>query len=499
MARVVSVVLNNATRDPRVLKQAATLAKAGHSVTIVGIMDRTVRTADETLASGVRIVRVDIAARQSSIRRSQGVFKATLELVATGLLFAALLLPVELGFHLVVGALVALLLCRVVGRLAQAGRRSHIGSWLWGVFRTRVRRLAIYAARVGLPVPSPEVARARALFALVRSLDPEVVHCHDIHTLPVGALVKVELAGCSVIYDAHEIYEELAQGDHLTASRYRRMHRRYLRCVDRFVTINDSIAAWYAAHYPELPPAVVVMNATNDAGHVSYDGRLHVAAGLQPDVRIMLYQGGFAARRGLEYFVRSAAFLPACWVAVLMGWGRLEEQLRSIADGINAAAEASGRPARVRFVLPAPQSELHLWTAGATVGVIPYESAGLNHWYCTPNKLWEYPNAGVPVLVSPFPELRKPVEAYGYGWLLPEVQDPCALAAQVAALSEIEMARARAACRSFIAAESWTKYAEVIVSLYEELLGSVVSSSPPRVHSKVLAGPVGRSQVSVNE
>src|SRR5690606_10664221 len=160
----------------------------------------------------------------------------------------------------------------------------------------------------------------------------------------------------------------------------------------------DSIAAWYAEKYPKLAPAVVVMNATEKAPPFDYDGRLHRAAGLPDGARILLYQGGYASKRGLDYLVRSAEHLPADWTLVMMGWGTLEAHRRGVAAEIEVRTLGQRSPP-VRFVPPAPQTELPLWTAGGTIGVIPYENVGLNHWFCTPNKLWEYPNAGVPVLV----------------------------------------------------------------------------------------------------
>ena len=117
------------------------------------------------------------------------------------------------------------------------------------------------------------------------------------------------------------------------------------------------------------------------------------------------------------------------------------------------------------------------WTAGATIGVIPYERVGLNHLYCTPNKLWEYPNAGVPVLVSPFPELRKPVEKYGCGWLLTEIPEPKVLAHQLAELTKTEITEAEKACRTFIKEDNWSKYAASLVALYDELIGPTDQSA----------------------
>jgi glycosyltransferase involved in cell wall biosynthesis len=41
--------------------------------------------------------------------------------------------------------------------------------------------------------------------------------------------------------------------------------------------------------------------------------------------------------------------------------------------------------------------------------VIPVQRSTLNHWLGSPNKLWEALAAGVPVVVSDFPEMRRVV------------------------------------------------------------------------------------------
>src|SRR5690606_35834587 len=56
---------------------------------------------------------------------------------------------------------------------------------------------------------------------------------------------------------------------------------------------------------------------------------------------------------------------------------------------------------KIKIIDPVPQEELLLWTQGATVGAIPYPITCLNHWGCAPNKLWEYPGAGVPIIATP--------------------------------------------------------------------------------------------------
>ena len=301
---------------------------------------------------------------------------------------------------------------------------------------------------------------------------PAVIHCHDIHTLPLGVIAKVILR-CKLVYDAHEIYEEVPQvllenGARLKS--FKRIHNFSQSYIDSFVTINDSIAAWYADKYPRLPKAAVIMNAAVLSPGIPYDGRLHDAADISREVHILLYQGGFSEHRGLDFLVKSAEHLPNHWVLVMMGWGSYEETLKVLAKSINSSVSAARHSDVIKFVPPAPQSDLVMWTAGGEIGVIPYENTGLNHWFCSPNKIWEFPNAGLPLLVSPFPELRKSVDIYRNGWLLPETEDTSYIGRLISSLSPEQIKEASFNSRKFIEENNWSFYEKRLVELYSKLI-----------------------------
>jgi glycosyltransferase involved in cell wall biosynthesis len=248
---------------------------------------------------------------------------------------------------------------------------------------------------------------------------------------------------------------------------WRRTLSRHAHEVDLFVTINDSIAKLLRDRDPALPPAVIIRNATRlPEAVVKPDGRLRMAAGVEDGERVLLYQGGYQSGRGLRQLVEAARSLPDGWVLVMMGFGAMEAELRALAAGVDPA----GR--RIRFIPAAPQSELIHWTADADVGLIPYENTCLNHWLCSPNKLWEYPVAGVPMLVSPFPELRAAVERFGIGRCLPEPLDGEGLARILRSLDDEELRGMRRRCRQHLEADHWGLYAERLVAAYRRLLGT---------------------------
>src|SRR2546423_1519341 len=82
-------------------------------------------------------------------------------------------------------------------------------------------------------------------------------------------------------------------------------------------------------------------------------------------------------------------------------------------------------------------------------------------------KLWEYPGADVPLIVQPFPEMRRIVEGYRCGWLLPAELTPAAIAGVVASLTDEMIAAARVGCRRFVEEDNWPAvYRSRLLDLY---------------------------------
>lgn len=529
------VVCNNLTTDNRVLREAQTLQAAGHQVSVVGIAGAETRS--EVLPGGVRLIRVDWrgpARRRLLIRAIPwavfilllcgiAIWVAVRLAAFLGKALPPLLGGVALGmamfFHAAWQAQVPIILASVFLAIALAilGRavanlhrssaarasaaesernamlrntgalsaqdssgpvefpqpRSWVPQW---VPPELIDALAVPLAFLGRRFAQFALSqeRARQMAKQVLELRPDVIHAHDCTALPVAALVKRAL-GVPVIYDAHEIYAEAAVRRRGVVDYYILLHRQYLPIVDRFITVNQSIAEYYRQVHPKLSPAVVIRNAATRMSAWVYDGRLHEAAGLPRSEKILLYQGGFSALRGLQELVRSASCLPAGWTLVMMGWGPLEGELRAVALSerrrlSQEGGEGYGDPDKVRFVAGAPRADVLLWTAGASLGIIPYDGSVLNHWFCSPNKLWEFPSAGVPLIVQPFPELRKVVEKYRCGWILPQACTRATLAEMIGAITEEEFREAREGCRRFIEDDSWeSAYVRPLTELYASL------------------------------
>jgi glycosyltransferase involved in cell wall biosynthesis len=83
-------------------------------------------------------------------------------------------------------------------------------------------------------------------------------------------------------------------------------------------------------------------------------------------------------------------------------------------------AESLGIKDKVYFHPAVPQTYLYQWTQDATLGVSPIESLCLSYNLCLPNKLFEYIQAELPVLVTDLPEMKRLVNHYGLGEVFPD-------------------------------------------------------------------------------
>ncbi|MGN8549054.1 glycosyltransferase [Bradyrhizobium sp. 13971] len=138
----------------------------------------------------------------------------------------------------------------------------------------------------------------------------DVLHVHDYPLLHVGVEVK-KRRGCTLVYDAHELYHGQAQLPAATRRRYRRREKRLIREVDAAFTVNPYIAGIMARDYG-CPQPHVLLNAAPLVSSTGTTATLRAKLGLSSQARIVLYQGWMSPERGIEALVRAASlFLPA--------------------------------------------------------------------------------------------------------------------------------------------------------------------------------------------
>lgn len=441
--KVAVLVHNDVVRDTRVRKGIRTLTNHGVEVSVVGIGSE---AGPQSPLEGEQSF-VLLSKPLQRVRKN-GFFSKLKRYspIRTIAVVGAIVLVIEAPeTWLTKGVLVALILGVWFNSIAKNGLRSVVKS-----FRGILARFATWA--LYSRILSDEVQRQGEF---------DVIWCHDIIALKAGALIKKRQPSVRMIWDAHEIYEDLASGGALQSWVQRKMISNSQRFVDEFIVINESFQGFYSK-YTKLPRARIVMNATRYAAPPEDDGRLREATGLSPRRKILLFQGGFSLRRGIATLIDAVPLIDEPWSVVFMGWGPLESFI--CAAAVKANQGRATEEFRICVIPPASNHELASWTAGADLGIIPYEDFGLNHRFCTPNKLWEYPNAGVPILATGFPEIEKIVTEWNLGELLPINFDENSIASSVSELTEAKLNEYRRNCETFSLANTWQSFEPEILA-----------------------------------
>ncbi len=271
--------------------------------------------------------------------------------------------------------------------------------------------------------------------ALLRDSAPvhaSVYHASDLYALPAMASAARE-RGSALTYDARECYPHVfgTVGKPLSRKFWQALEGRYVRRVTHAFTVSRSIASHMAQTYHVDPPTLLP-NADPLSDLPSNRYLLHELLKLDRSANLVLYQGALTPHRELETLAavwpRVAARCPAAHL-VFLGDGPLRGTLLR-----------SAGPERVHFPGAVPPSELTGLTASASVGVALLADVCLNHRYALPNKLFAYLSAGVPVVASDLPEMRRVLTDPSPAGLLVRPGDADDLArALVSLLSDAEL------------------------------------------------------------
>lgn len=296
-----------------------------------------------------------------------------------------------------------------------------------------------------------------------------VVHSHDVNTLPTAWLVS-RMSRARLVYDAHEISTSREGYDS-----FRRLvgivEKRLMPTADGTITTTDARAKYFARAYNVTRPTVLQNRPRLTRSAPS--NRIREELGLTEQWPIIIYQGGLQQGRGLEKLIRTAVNVPDAYF-VLIGGGRLTHNLSLLIEKLQLRD-------RVRIIPTVPLAELPSYTASADIGVQPIENTCLNHYTTDSNKLFEYIIAGLPVVATDFPEIRRIVRRHDVGVLVAS-DDPTGLAHALNVLvSDAKLREAYAQnARSTAGTLNWEEQESRLVDLYQKVLSAAPHSSQAR-------------------
>jgi glycosyltransferase involved in cell wall biosynthesis len=240
------------------------------------------------------------------------------------------------------------------------------------------------------------------LFFLLLFTKVDILISNDLDTLPAN-YIAFKLKGCKLVFDSHEYFPETPEvfQRKFVKKFWLGIERLFIRNLNGYYTVSQSVANIYKDKYG-IDFAVIR----------SLPFRITNTWQQHREEPFILYQGSVNVGRGLDSAIKAMQYL-ANYRLVIAGDGPELAGLIKLTDDLKLHNQ-------VNFTGKLLPADLQKLTLAASVGISLEENMGKSYMASLPNKLFDYIQAGVPVLVSDLPEMRAVVEKYAIGLVLKE-------------------------------------------------------------------------------
>ncbi len=270
----------------------------------------------------------------------------------------------------------------------------------WGGAQSMSRPYEFY--RIPIKSKSLKTAYPEFMLKLYQELKKRadkntILLSNDLETIIPNYKISEQL-NIPMVFDSHEMFSEMpsVQGK-LSQKVWRWIERHYFPKMKNMMTASDSYADWFVKTYNIKRPVVVrnlpkYQNTSQEESNAP---------------KVILYQGWLNYSRGIDKAIMAMQYIDNA-VLKIAGGGPMEDEFRAIAAQYNVVD-------KVEFLGKLYPSDLRKITPTADVGLSIEENKGLSYYYSLPNKISDYVQAKVPVVVSDFPELAKIAKGYEVG------------------------------------------------------------------------------------
>lgn len=248
------------------------------------------------------------------------------------------------------------------------------------------------------------------LYQYALELRADVIHVHDLPNLPMGQRLAQE-TDAVLVYDAHELYTMQHFADEKRRRALLEVERRLIVHADAVISVNSQCAEVLEREYP-IDKVVPLTNATESPAGFDPTQRKrlwHDRFNLSSKVRVMVFQGGINPVRNVDPLVEALVGIDDDIHIGFITYGKdipyYDDMTRRL-----------GVHHRVHYVIEIPWHEVNDWLASADVGVMPYQVTNFNAKISSPNKLYEFVVAGLPIIASTeLDNVKHAIETDGLG------------------------------------------------------------------------------------
>ena len=235
---------------------------------------------------------------------------------------------------------------------------------------------------------------------------------NDLDTLLPNYLISKKL-GIPLVFDSHEIFTEMPSlKGRFTQKIWRKLEQSIVPKIQYMMTASESYADWFAKTYHINRP-ITVQNFPLKIDNPQQYSDINFP-------KIILYQGVINPSRGLDKIISAMNTIEDAelWIA---GDGPKKIEFEALTKNL-------GLDKKVKFLGKLLPKDLREVTKKADVGLSIEENNGLSYYYSMPNKVSDYIQARIPVIVSDFPEMKKVIDRFQAG---EKIQDHSELAEKI--------------------------------------------------------------------
>lgn len=246
----------------------------------------------------------------------------------------------------------------------------------------------------------------RLLLNDVVTFAPDIIHAHDLITLPLGE-AAAEKVNAKLIYDAHEY--EIYRNPPLPI--YMKKYVKHIEgkgidAADHFITCGDLIGGELKELY-NFSNMDILYNAPRISPLKGYDIKQQLR--LSEDTPLVVYVGKITTGRGIEEIMPVISLLKNVHYACV---GPCDE--KSEKEILKLAAK-NGVSDRFHLVPPVHFDNVVSFIRTADLGIISVMPVTRSYYYAMPNKLFELGFARVPILINDLAEAAPVVKKYNLG------------------------------------------------------------------------------------
>lgn len=247
-----------------------------------------------------------------------------------------------------------------------------------------------------------------------------LLYANDLDTLVPNYLVS-KIKSIPLIYDSHELFCEVPE---LLKSPIKKriwlfFEGKIVPRLSNCITVNDSIANIFEKKYKKK--FNVVRNISEAENN--FQPKPKTDLNLPLDKKIILLQGaGINIDRGAEELIDAMGFVDGALLLIIGSgdvWSVLENKIKT-----------KGLTNKISLIYKIPKNELMHYTYNADLGLSLDKNTNLNYYYSLPNKIFDYLQAGIPILASRLPEIEKIITKYNIGDFI-DCHEPKVIAAKI--------------------------------------------------------------------